>query len=252
MEESGKIEEKYAPAIRSWLEDKGDDFILCIREFCQGNRAALTDIRSFLKALGSFVFANGGDSLNEELLEDLEYRIFDLIGKFSSTPGGPELLAAIRQNSAAYMIEIFAEAKRQWNLNHYKIARSYEELDPEQCLIASDKFESEVSDELLQKEFPAHIGREARNVIDELVAFSAKKFHGDKTRKVAVNWLKNPERSGDIGWFAALSDSSTGCTKVMLSRIKHSISRNYRLQRSGDDFILTRTKFAASERFSHV
>jgi hypothetical protein len=245
MEECGKLEEKYGPAIRSWLAHEGDGFILSVRDFCQGNRAALSNVRSSLRILALRIFAGKGNFLNDELMEDLEYRMFDLIGQFSSITGGDELLNAIRENLDIYLIEIFAESKRQWNLNFYKISESFEDLDPGQCLIAA-AFEKTINH--VDKSDKTCVGQEgARDVIDELVAFSKKKFHGDKTRKVAINWLENPEKSGDIDWFASLAQTSSGCTRVMLTRIKKSISRNYRLRRIGDDFMLTRAKTPASQ-----
>lgn len=250
MEECGRLEEKYGPAIRSWLAHEGDGFILCIRDFCHGNRTALSNVRSYLRILALRVYARKGSFLNEELIEDLEYRMFDLIGKFSSTSGGDELLAAIRQNLDIYLVEIFAESKRQWNLNFYKISESYEEIDPGQCRIAAVIEKAESKCETADKTNSGQAG--ARDVIDELVAFSKKRFHGDKTRKVAVNWLENPEKSGDIDWFASLAQASSGCTRVMLTRIKKSLSRNYRLRRIGDDFVLTRTKARANESCSQT
>jgi hypothetical protein len=245
MEECGRLEEKYGPAIRSWLTQEGEGFILCIRDFCQGNRASLSNVRSYLRALALRIFAGSGSYLNEELIEDLEYRMFDLIGKYSSVSGNEELLAAIRSNLDVYLTEIFTEAKRQWNLNYYKMSASFEEIDPGQCLIAAavEKTENHTN-----KNEMTFSGRDsARNVIDELVTFSKKRFHGDKTRKVAVNWLENPEKSGDVDWFASLAQASSGCTRVMLTRIKKSINRNYRLRRVGDNFVLTRTKSRAAK-----
>lgn len=245
MEECGRLEEKYGPAIRSWLSREGEGFALCIRDFCQGNRASLSNVRSYLRALALRIFANKGSYLNEELIEDLEYRMFDLIGKYSSVTGSENLLMAIRDNLDIHLTEIFTEAKRQWNLNYYKISASYEEIDPGQCLIAAAVQKTESNQNKNETTFRGQDG--ARYVIDELVTFSKKRFHGDKTRKVAVNWLENPEKSGDVDWFASLAQASSGCTRVMLTRIKKSIGRNYRLRRVGDDFVLTRTKTRAAK-----
>jgi hypothetical protein len=250
MEECGKLEEKYGPAIRYWLAQDGEGFILCIRDFCQGNRAALTNVRSYLRILALRIFAGKGSFLNEDLIEDLEYRMFDLIGKFSSVTGSEELLAAIRENLDTYLTEIFAESKRQWNLNYYKISASYEEIDPGQCLIAAAVEKTEKYSDKIEKTYSGQDG--ARDVIDELVTFSKKRFHGDKTRKVAVNWLENPEKIGDVEWFASLAQASSGCTRVMLTRIKKSLSRNYRLRRVGDDFVLTRTKARTADSCSQA
>jgi len=133
--------------IQQWFDTRGDVFILSVKEFCQGNRASLAQVMAMVEELSARVFKREGKVVNIELLEDLEYGIFDLIGKFTSTPGD-ELLKAIQENIVEHLTELFAKTKKQWNLNHYKITTSFDELDPCHSLIPdsrtinNDKYDS--------------------------------------------------------------------------------------------------------------
>ncbi|OQX92820.1 MAG: hypothetical protein B6D58_00890 [candidate division Zixibacteria bacterium 4484_95] len=241
MEKTLPLEDKIRSRIHSWLEQQGDSFVICIKEFCQGNRASLTSLRTFLKELGAKVFAADGKKLDDGLLEDLEYGIFNLIGRFTSTPGGPELLKAIQKNIDSELTKIFAEVKRRWNFNNYKVAESFEELDPGNCVIPAI-FKS-AGDEYCGQEYSReNTQHQARIILDELVLFAKREFRGEKKRKIAINWLENPEKRKDFCWFASLIDSSTGSVKVTLTRIRQSFAKKFEIKHKGKKLILIRSQ----------
>jgi len=255
MSRSPRLENKIRSDIQRWLDTQGTDFICCIKEFCQGNRASLTQVMTMVEQLGNLVFVGEGVALNNDLLERLEYGIFDLIGKFSSTPGGEPLTEAITNNLSDYLTKIFSEAKKQWNLNHYKITASYEELDPNNCTIPAP---NQVADEpeVLDFEIDKNKSRrQAKLFLDELVLFTKTKLRGEKNRKIAVNWLEHPEKHKDYGWLASLTNSSTGSIKVTLTRLKQTLAQNYNLRHVGDDLTLNRvsafTKTKAKQGLNH-
>ena len=97
MRNNDRLESKIQKKIKIWFTDHGDDFVICIKEFCQGNRTSLSPLMKMLEDLGSDVFADG-KCLNNDLLEDLEYRIFGLIGLFSDTSGGQPLFDSIKKD----------------------------------------------------------------------------------------------------------------------------------------------------------
>jgi hypothetical protein len=243
MSENPRLRERIRLDIQLWLNSRGNDFILDIKEFCQGNRAALTRVLRSVEELGIAVFIGENGGIDQDLLEKLEYGIFDLIGKFSSTPGGLALENSIKKQLLSHLTDIFAEAKRQWNLEQYKITASYEELDPNNCLIpasSSEGFESEPSTNSRKV-----AKQNARLFIDELIVFAKGKLRGEKNVKIAVNWLENPEKLRDYGWLAALTNSSTGTIKVTLTRLKHTLCRNYRLKYVGDELELDKIDMLA-------
>ncbi|MCP4580751.1 MAG: hypothetical protein GY839_03990 [candidate division Zixibacteria bacterium] len=241
MTRSPRLENKIRLEIQQWINTRGTDFISSIKEFCQGNRASLTQVMAMIEELGTKVFVGEGEALNKDLLEKLEYGVFDLIGKFSSTPAGSGLIKAIQENITEYLTEIFAEAKKQWNLNHYKITASYEELDPNNCTIPAPE---QVDAEDIKPERDTDKStsrRQARQFLDELVLFAKLKLRGEKNRKIAVNWLENPEKQRDYCWLASLTDSSTGSIKVTITRLKQTLARNYSLKLVGDRLILDKS-----------
>ena len=256
MARNPRLEHKIRLDIQQWLNSQGTDFVSCIKEFCQGNRASLTRVMAMVHELGTIVFVGEGEALNNDLLEKLEYGVFDLIGKFNSTPGGEALDRAIRKNIVGYLTEIFAEAKKQWNLNHYKITASFEELDPNNSMIpAADQ--SAPEDDEIMRYCPGQYGskRQARAFLDELVLFAKAKLRGEKNRKIAVNWLENPEKQRDFCWLASLTDSSTGSIKVTLTRLKQTLARNYDLKYVDNRLILDRSKsvsgISSKQRLNH-
>ena len=89
-----RLEGKLKDKIERWFTDYGEEFIIYTKEFCQGNRSSLRPLMDLLRDLATYVFACDGISLNDDLLEDLEYGIFDLIGRYTSTPV-PLISAAI-------------------------------------------------------------------------------------------------------------------------------------------------------------
>lgn len=237
MRNKDRLTEKIRQKIEDWFAGQGNRFIICIREFCQGNRASLTPLMTMVADLGNRVFADGKD-LNDDLLNDLEYRMFDLIADFSSTPGGDALQKAIDENIIPRLTEIFAETKRCWNLNYYKLAESIDTLDPENNLIPEREScpDEDGGDEYSLTS--AEIRSQARDIIDRLVLFAKGKFNGEKNRKIAINWLENPERVSDMAWLASTAGASRDCTKVTLSRIKKSLAKNHNLRKIGDHLIL--------------
>ena len=237
MRNNDRLESKIQRKIKIWFVDHGDEFIICIKEFCQGNRTSLTLLMKMLEDLGSDVFADG-KSLDIELLEDLEYRIFELIGLFSDISGGRQLLDSINKNIIPRLTVIFAEAKRLWNLHNYKITRSIEVLDPDNSLIA--EIENAASEDTAVP-IPDEVREQARNAIDRLVLFAKRKFRGEKNRKIAVSWLENPEKASDIRWLASLAESSEGSTKVTLTRIKKSLAKYHNLRRENNRLILSKS-----------
>jgi len=242
MDKSLQLEKKIRPKIQEWLEKRDAEFALCIKEFCQGNRASLNQVRIYLKELGIKVFAGDGKELNTELLENLEYGIFDLIGKFASTPYGPALLIAIQENLLDHLTEIFANTKRRWNFKNYKITESYEELDPNNCLIPASGGDPYFNDEVIDSDVPVSSKNQARLVLDELVLYAKDRFRGEKIRKIAINWLENPERDKDFGWFASLVNTSPNSVKVNLTRIKKALTQRYIVKKVDNKLILVRSR----------
>ncbi|MBD3168940.1 MAG: hypothetical protein GF307_05615 [candidate division Zixibacteria bacterium] len=237
MDKSMQLEERILPVIQTWLSEHGSGFVVRIKDFCLGNRASLADVRTGLKELGIVVFAGESGKLDEDLLEGLEYGIFDLIGKFSSFPGEPALKKAIKEKLAVYLTDIFADVKRKWNFATYKETESYEAIDPENCLIPA----SEPEDGEEFRPDSEEIRKEAVQVLSELTDFARKKFRGDKIRRIAVSWLENPEKEKDFGWLAALVDTTPNSVKVNLTRIRQALNKNYRLRKNGDRLVLMRT-----------
>ena len=245
MSRNPRLENKIRSDIHTWLGNNGAEFIVCIKEFCLGNRAALSRVLDYVNELGSSVFVGAGDSLDKDLLERLEYGIFDLIGKFSSTPGGEALELAIEENIAEYLTGIFAESKKQWNLNQYKITASYEEIDPNNCMIPVDQ-QNEIDRDSERHSYDGKAARkEARLFLDELVTFAKTKLRGEKNRTIAVKWLENPDRQRDYGWLAGLTNSSTGSIKVTLTRLKQTLSKNYSLHYIDDKLVMSRADLMA-------
>ena len=150
-----RLEDKIRMEIRHWFNNNDSSFIFVIKEFCQGNRRSLSQVMTMVEELATKVFAGEGRVINKELLEDLEYGIFDIIGQFSSTPGGDGLEEAIRKNIVNNLTVVFAETKKQWNLNNYKITASFEELDPNYDLIPANETiseaETDCDDDYLRK-----------------------------------------------------------------------------------------------------
>ncbi len=252
MNKTSRLEDKIRLEIQHWFDTGGAEFITCIKEFCQGNRSSLAQIMKMVRELGTRVFVGEGETLNKDLLESLEYKIFDLIGKFSSTPGGISLERAIHADIVEYLIEIFTEAKKRWNLINYKVAVSYEELDPHNSLIPAPNDYSD-RDNILEVEFnEGKSRRQARLFLDEMVLFAKKKLRGEKNRKIAVNWLENPEKYRDFNWLASLTGSSTGSVKVTLTRLKHTLARNYCLKHEGNELVLNKSDNVNAPRPANV
>ena len=230
----GKIKEK----IENWFTDYGEEFIICTKEFCQGNRSSLRPLMNSLRDLATFVFAGDGIDLREDLLEDLEYGIFDLIGRYASSAGGEKLLESIQDTIISNIIDIFADTKRRWNLNNFKITESIEELDPFNGLLESRKDNSADT-----KEKPSEqIEVQAKKALEVMAVFARKKFRGDKNRKIAVNMLENPDRLQDFPWMAELANTSIGSVKVTLTRIKQTLARNFDLKRLDGEMTISRVK----------
>jgi len=239
MRKNDRLAEKIKVKLEIWFSDHTDEFIPCMREFCQGNRAALTPLMKMVHDLGSAVFADGG-VLNPDLLDRMEYGVFDLIGYFSSEAGSESLDDAIEVGIVDRLSIIFADVKRHWNLQYYKITESVDVLDPDSSLIAEKSISIAFDDSLEEGPQKGQIQKQARDIIDRLVIFAKEKFKGEKNRKIAVNWLENPERAGDIGWLASLAESSVGSTKVTLTRIRQSLARHHELKRDDDGLTLDR------------
>ncbi|MEE9554143.1 MAG: hypothetical protein V3W18_07560 [candidate division Zixibacteria bacterium] len=237
MQNNDRLEIKIKKKIEIWFTSQGSEFVICIGEFCRGNRASLTPLMKMLEDLGSEVFADG-KSVHNELLDDLEYRIFGLIGTFSDTSGGQSLIDAINKDIIPRLTAIFAEAKRRWNLNNYKITESVDIIDPENSLIAEPENASYKDKE--NDSAPGDINEQARHAIDRLVLFAKQKFKGEKNRKIAVSWLENPEKAADIRWLASRADTTVGSAKVILSRVKQKLSHHHSLKREGNRLILNR------------
>lgn len=237
MQNSDRLREKIGKKIDSWYSVRGDELAVCFYEFCQGNRASLKPLMGVVAELGSDVFADGGE-LNDDLLEEVENRIFDLIGAFSSSPGGRRLSESIERELPCRLTDIFVEAKRRWNLNYYKIAESVQVLDPANNLIAEPEFSAALESDNVPVAANIESRLQAKAIIDKLVLFARRKFRGDKNRKIAINWLRNPDKAWDIKWLASQASSSEGSTKVTLTRIRQSLARNHTLRRVGNRLIL--------------
>ncbi len=242
MSKTSRLETKIRAEIQSWFDTRGSDFVFTIKEFCQGNRASLTSIMEMVRELGDAVFMGDGKTLNEDLLGNLEYGIFNLIGKFTSTPGGDALLEAIQENVIEYLTEIFTEVKQQWNLTQYKITFSFEEIDPLCSLISAPELDTQNIQHAGSELYEKYNQRQARDILDELVLFAKDKFHGEKKRKIAVNWLENPEKIKDFNWLSSLAGTSDGSVKVILTRIKHSVSKTYGLKTISDKLVLVKSE----------
>lgn len=238
MGNNPRLEGKIRNKIEYWFIDYGNNFIIYTREFCQGNRSALRPIMELLKDLAGHVFTNDGNSLNAELLEDLEYGLFDLIGKYNSTPGGDELSEAIKSTIIDYVTDIFVETKRRWNLNNFKITESIEELDPYNALIES-RIQKQTKTTDKQPE-PANDA--ARLALQTMIDFARKKFQGKKNRKIAVKILENPERLRDVTWMAEFAGTSVGSVKVTLTRIKQTLARNFAVSRLDGELRVTQIR----------
>lgn len=232
-----RLEEKVRNKIECWFALKGKDFIVCTKEFCQGNRTSLPPLMELLKDLAVSVFVNGGAELRDDLLEDLEYGIFDLISRFSSTPGGEDLFVNIQENIIQHVTKIFVEAKRRWNLNNYKITESIEAVHP--CngikrVLKPSRDNGE--EESLQTE------QQAKKLLETMAVFAQGKFKGAKNRKIAMKMLENPERVRDFSWLADIAGTSIGSVKVTLTRVKQTLANNFAFERLGDKLTITRTK----------
>lgn len=232
-----RLEEKVRKKIERWFALKGEDFIVCTKEFCQGNRMSLRPLMELVVDLAVFVFVNGGAELRDDLLEDLEYGIFDLIGRFSSTPGGECLFANIQENIIQHVTKIFVEAKRRWNLNNYKITESIEAVHP--CngikrVLKPSRDNGE--DESLKTE------RQAKELLETMAIFAQAKFKGEKNKKIAMKMLENPERVKDFSWLADIADTSIGSVKVTLTRVRQTLAKNFAFERLGDKLTITRIK----------
>ena len=228
----GKIREK----IERWFANKGDGFIIYTKEFCQGNRSSLRPLMNLLKELAAHVFTSDGNDLNNELLEDLEYGLFELIGRYTSTPGSDRLLKSMQGTIIQHVTDIFADTKRRWNLNNFKITESIDELDPFNDLIG-------ISENIAVKaEAPQakNVEIQAKEALETMINFARKKFRGDKNKKIAVKMLENPDRLRDFPWMAELADTSVGSVKVTLTRIKQTLAHNFDFKRVGDQLQITR------------
>ncbi|MCD6160828.1 MAG: hypothetical protein J7K40_00250 [candidate division Zixibacteria bacterium] len=236
-----RLEDKIRMEIQHWFSNNGYSFILVIKEFCQGNRRSLSQVMVMVEELAAKVFVGEGKSVNNELLEDLEYGIFDLIGQFSSTPGGDALENAIRNNIIDNLTTIFAETKKQWNLNNYKITASYEELDPKYDLIPANETISETEADCDADYLRKCARNQAKEILDELVVFAKANFRGEMKRKIAINWLENPDKRKDFRWLASMTGTSIGSAKVILTRIKQSVAKNYNLKKTSNKLVLLRS-----------
>jgi len=247
MSKTPRLEDKIGPEIQQWFDTRGNAFILCVKEFCQGNRASLTHVLAMIEELSARVFKGEGESVDKELLENLEYGIFDLIGKFTSTPGGDALLESIRDNIVEHLTELFAEIKKQWNLNHYKITASFDELAPCYSLIPASRTVCDDRYNSRSIQVSESAQHQAKDILDELVLFARDSFRGEKKRKIAVNWLENPDKIKDFCWLSSLVGTSSGSTKVILTRIKHSFTKVYDLKTVSNRLVLVRSEELSSQ-----
>jgi hypothetical protein len=230
----GKIKEK----VERWFNDYGEDFIICTKEFCQGNRSSLRPLMSNLKNLAAYVFAGDGVDLRDDLLEDLEYGIFDLIGQYNSLAGGEKLLESIQDTIISNITNIFADTKRRWNLNNFKITESLDELDPLNELMESRP----ENPRDITENIPDKIELQAKKALEVMTIFARHKFRGDKNRKIAVNMLENPDRLKDFPWMADLAETSIGSVKVTLTRIKQTLARNFDFKRYDGEMTISRVR----------
>ncbi|UCC81155.1 MAG: hypothetical protein JSW64_07305 [Candidatus Zixiibacteriota bacterium] len=194
-----------------------------------------------LRDLATRVFTCDGSSLNNELLEDLEYGVFELIGRYTATAGGDRLLKSIKKTIIRNVIDIFADTKRRWNLNNFKITESIEQLDPFNDLIKSRDKEYPALDEL----YPEPLEIQARKALETMTVFARKKFRGDKNKKIAVKILENPDRFRDFPWIADLAGTSVGSAKVTLTRIKQTLARNFSFKRMDGILQITQIRDSA-------
>ena len=236
-----RLEGKLKDRIEHWFKLSGNEFIILTKEFCQGNRSALRPLMDNLKDLANDVFARDGITLNDELLEDLEYGIFGLIGLYSSTPGEEELLGAIKKTIIKNIVDIFVDTKRRWNLNYFKITESIDELDPFNDLIENPEKEESDPEEVYREPVEA----QAKKALETMVLFARKKFRGDKNRKIAVKILEHPERSRDFPWLAELAGTSVGSVKVTLTRIKQTLADNFDFKRIDGELYITQVRNSA-------
>ncbi len=233
MRSEKRLRGKIYPKIKKWVDKKGREFTICFKEFCQGNRASLFQLDDYIKDLGIKVFVVDGLKLDEDLLWDLEYRLFDLIGKYSSTPGGEELLKAIETTIVDDLTDIFISAKRKWNFYHYKLTESLEEIDPNNSIIPTKEPDEDFPE-------PELIYAQAQDILGEFAKFARRRLRGPRIRLVAFYWLKYPERSGDFEWLAAKAGTSPGAVRVILTRFKQKLLKAYSLERIGNRLVLHR------------
>lgn len=236
-----RLEDKIRMEIQHWFNNNGSSFIFVIKEFCQGNRRSLNQVMTMVEELATKVFAGEGRVLNKELLESLEYGIFDIIGQFSSTPGGDALEEAIRKSIVNNLTVVFTETKKQWNLNNYKITASFEELDPNYDLIPANETISETEADCDGDYLKKCARYQAKEILDELIVFAKNSFRGEMKRKIAVNWLENPDKRKDFRWLASVAGTSTGSAKVILTRIKQSFVKKHRLKKESNKLVLLRS-----------
>lgn len=169
-----------------------------------------------------------------------------MIGKYTATPGGLELRQAIKESFTEELISIFAEVKRQWNLNNYKITESLEQIDPMHNLVPIHCAGPE--EEFTN--FDEDAERQARELLDELITFVKKKFRGPKKLRIAISWLQSPENQKNFKVLAAMADSSAGSVKVTLTRVKQTLARSYDLSRSGNRLVLNPLSVKTGRRAS--
>ena len=236
-----RLEGKLKNRIEHWFKSDGDNFIILTKEFCQGNRAYLRPLMDSLRELAEDVFARDGINLNEDLLEDLEYGIFDLIGRYSSTPGDEELQKAIKKTIIHNITDIFVDTKRRWNLNYFKITESIEELDPRDDLIESPRKEYDA----VETVYSEPLDSQAKKALETMMIFARKKFRGDKNKRIAIKILESPDRVRDFPWLAEFAGTSVGTVKVTLTRIKQTLADNFDFKRMGSEFYITRVNDSA-------
>jgi hypothetical protein len=193
---------------------------------------------SNLKNLAAYVFAGDGVDLRDDLLEDLEYGIFDLIGQYNSLTGGEKLLESIQDTIISNITNIFADTKRRWNLNNFKITESLDELDPLNELMESRP----ENPRDITENIPDKIELQAKKALEVMTIFARHKFRGDKNRKIAVNMLENPDRLKDFPWMADLAETSIGSVKVTLTRIKQTLARNFDFKRYDGEMTISRVR----------